>query len=297
MYRKRKYVKMQQDYLYRKSKESSQQEETDKRNKIVSALKEGKAIPTELRRDAYQLAKDAEFDDVISSEIVQNHLDDEYQEVGIREPRILITTSHNASGPLKTFVKELKLMIPNAEKVNRGKETMRDVIENARDNFTDVILVHEHGGKPDTMIISHLPYGPTAYFSLENVVLRSQVLAALERRNPGASKKPTSGAAPHLIFDGFSTLLGQRLRMILKHIFPVPKVASRRVVTFANENNHIVFRNHIYTRGKNDEVELEELGPRFDMRPFRIQAGTYNEKATDDEWALRGFMNKSRVDL
>lgn len=46
-----------------------------------------------------------------------------------------------------------------------------EIIETCRAHeFTDVILVHEHRGVPDGLIISHLPFGPTAYFGLLNVV-------------------------------------------------------------------------------------------------------------------------------
>ena len=39
---------------------------------------------------------------------------------------------------------------------------------------------------------------------------------------------------PHLVFDEFSTKLGERTKTILQHLFPVPKDDSKRVVTFAN---------------------------------------------------------------
>lgn len=46
-----------------------------------------------------------------------------------------------------------------------------EIIETCRaHDFTDVILVHEHRGVPDGLVISHLPFGPTAYFGLLNVV-------------------------------------------------------------------------------------------------------------------------------
>lgn len=46
-----------------------------------------------------------------------------------------------------------------------------EIIETCRaHDFTDVVLVHEHRGVPDGLIISHLPFGPTAYFGLLNVV-------------------------------------------------------------------------------------------------------------------------------
>lgn len=50
-------------------------------------------------------------------------------------------------------------------------QVISEIIETCRaHDFTDIILVHEHRGKPDGLIISHLPYGPTAYFGLSNVV-------------------------------------------------------------------------------------------------------------------------------
>lgn len=39
-------------------------------------------------------------------------------------------------------------------------------------NLSDLIILHEHRGVPDGMILCHFPVGPTIYFGLENVVLR-----------------------------------------------------------------------------------------------------------------------------
>jgi U3 small nucleolar ribonucleoprotein protein IMP4 len=59
---------------------------------------------------------------------------------------------------------------------------------------------------------------------------------------------PMSEAYPHLIFEGFTTPLGERVVHILKHLFPVPKIESRRVITFAHSNNIISFRHHTYEK-------------------------------------------------
>ncbi|PPD80841.1 hypothetical protein GOBAR_DD22226 [Gossypium barbadense] len=49
-------------------------------------------------------------------------------------------------------------------------QVVSEIIESCRAHgFTDVILVHEHRGIPDGFIISHLPFGPTAYFGFLNV--------------------------------------------------------------------------------------------------------------------------------
>lgn len=50
-------------------------------------------------------------------------------------------------------------------------QVISEIIETCRAHeFTDVLLVHEHRGVPDGLIICHLPFGPTAYFGLLNVV-------------------------------------------------------------------------------------------------------------------------------
>ena len=51
---------------------------------------------------------------------------------------------------------------------------------------------------------------------------------------------------------------------ILKYLFPVPKEDSRRVLTFANHDDFIVFRHHTYKKGPNaaKDIELDEVGPR-----------------------------------
>lgn len=35
-----------------------------------------------------------------------------------------------------------------------------------------MIIVHEHRGEPDGLIVSHMPLGPTIYFGISNAVLR-----------------------------------------------------------------------------------------------------------------------------
>ena len=48
---------------------------------------------------------------------------------------------------------------------------LSDIVESCwSHDVTDLILVHEHRGQPDGLVISHLPQGPTAYFGLLNVV-------------------------------------------------------------------------------------------------------------------------------
>lgn len=57
----------------------------------------------------------------------------------------------------------------------------------------------------DGMTICHLPYGPTAYFTLMNVVMRHDI------PNVGTM----SEAFPRLIFHNLSSKLGKRVRLAL----------------------------------------------------------------------------------
>lgn len=50
-------------------------------------------------------------------------------------------------------------------------QVLKEIVESCRaQEFSDLIMVHEHRGQPDGLIVCHLPYGPTAYFGLSNVV-------------------------------------------------------------------------------------------------------------------------------
>lgn len=105
------------------------------------------------------------------------------------------------------------------------------------------------------MVVSHLPYGPTAYFGVFNTVLRHDIG---QKKEVGT----ISEAYPHLIFDKLTSQLGGRLTNVLKHLFPVPKPDAKRVVTFANADDYISFRHHTYSAPRGAKsIELTEVRP------------------------------------
>lgn len=210
--------------------------------------------------------------------------DDEYRYAGSSDPKIIITTSHKPSARLKMFVKEMKLLLPNCQRVNRGKYELNLLMHACRsNNITDLIVVHEHRGNVDNIVISHLPYGPTAFFNVSGVVMRHDI--------PDIGTM--SEQKPHLIFHNFTTALGKRTMTILKHLFPVPKEDSQRVITFANHNDQIAFRHHTYEY-VNKELKVTEVGPRFQLKLYEIKLGTLDELvAVKTDWVYRPFMNKT----
>lgn len=180
----------------------------------------------------------------------------------------------------------MRLVFPNATRINRGSTVMREMSEACRTNdYTDLIVLHEHRGQPgkrkanleslsslfptktgylkslpstDAMVVSHFPHGPTTMFTLHNVVLRHDITSH--------TTSTVSEQYPHLIFEGFSSNLGTRIQNILKYLFPVPREESKRVMTFQNDNDFISFRHHVFVKNSHKEVELAEVGPRFQMR-------------------------------
>ena len=84
---------------------------------------EGKPIPTELRREEQALRHNIELEDD-NTAVPRSHIDDEYAHAGERDPKVLITTSRDPSSRLTQFAKELKLVVPNAQRINRGGQVM-----------------------------------------------------------------------------------------------------------------------------------------------------------------------------
>ncbi|XP_055323281.1 U3 small nucleolar ribonucleoprotein protein IMP4 isoform X2 [Sitodiplosis mosellana] len=244
----RRQARLRREYLYRKSVEDKHKQLQEKKDRLKRSLEEGIPIHGDLRREAIALQEKLKWTDqgpeaakaiagFSGGANTVNSQDDEYRYAGCEDPKIMITTARDPSARLKMFVKELRLVFPNAQRMNRGNYEMKQLVHAARANdVTDLIFVHEHRGVPDNLVICHLPYGPTAYFNLSGVVMRHDV--------PDIG--PMSEQKPHLVFHNFKTKLAERTTSILKYLFPVPKEDSKRVVTFANHDDYIAFRHHTF---------------------------------------------------
>lgn len=292
----RRQARLRREYLYRKSVQDKVKGIQDKKDKLKRNLEENVPIHPNLRKSALHVQRKIEWEDAgpemavamgteMGGGAVANPEDDEYRWAGVEDPKIVITTSRDPSSRLKMFVKELRLILPNSQRMNRGNYEMKQLIHACRANdVTDFIIVHEHRGTPDTLVVCHLPYGPTTYFTLSGVIMRHDV--------PDIGTM--SEQYPHLIFHNFKTKLGERVMNILKYLFPVPKEDSKRVITFANHDDYICFRHHTYKKIQGKDIEMTEVGPRFQMKLYEIKLGTLDtEAAADTEWVLRPYMNTS----
>ncbi|TRY54454.1 hypothetical protein DNTS_023719 [Danionella cerebrum] len=250
----RREVRLRKEYLYRKAQEDRLRTIEEKKQKLKSALDDNRLLPTEVRKDALDLQKLLEFDDE-GGDGVSSHMDDEYKWAGVEDPKIMVTTSRDPSSRLKMFAKEMKLMFPGSQRMNRGTHEIPTLVHACKaNNVTDLVIVHETRGQPDGLVVCHLPFGPTAYFTLYNVVSD-----------------------------------------ILKYLFPVPKEDSKRVITFANAEDFISFRHHTYKKKDHKNVELTEVGPRFEMKLYMIKLGTLeNENTAEVEWRHHAYTRTAK---
>lgn len=260
---------------------------------MKKSLSSGRPLDPSIASDV-ALQTDSNYDNSLDPEIkaARQSIDDEYSMLsGLTDPRPLVTTSRNPSTRLSTFSKEIRLLLPTSIRLNRGNLILPNLLSSAKAaGLSDILLLHEHRGTPTAMTISHLPHGPTASFSLHNVLLRADI--------PTSSRGTVSESYPHLIFEGFSTRLGHRVVKILKHVFPPrdgPHKVGNRVITFRNHEDSIEVRHHVFVQTSYKDIELAEVGPRMTMRCFEIRGGTLeNDSGGEIEWALTQFTRTSR---
>lgn len=77
------------------------------------------------------------------------------------------------------FCKQLAATIPNSEFFSRHDQDLKKIIDKAKGrDYTDVVVINEDRKKPNAMIISHLPDGPTLHFKLttSKIRVRSQMM-------------------------------------------------------------------------------------------------------------------------
>lgn len=197
------------------------------------------------------------------------------------EPKVLITFSDNPLSRTRVFGRELCRCIPNAITRYRNRSGVKKMVDSCkREGFSDLIVINEDQRQPNGLLVVHLPDGPTANFKLSNVKLTTD----LKR-----SHKEISQHKPEVILNNFTTRLGHTIANMLGVLFnPDPEFKGRRVVTFHNQRDYIFFRHHMYQYKSAQKVSLRELGPRFTLRLWWLQHGTFDTKTGEFEWDKTG---------
>ncbi|XP_067950909.1 ribosome production factor 1-like [Watersipora subatra] len=203
------------------------------------------------------------------------------------QPKILITTSDKPCVRTRVFCKQLAATIPNTEFFSRHDQDLKKIILRAKErSYTDCIVINEDRKKPNGMVISHLPDGPTLHFKLSTSKIRTEIRKAGD---------PTKHL-PEVILNNFNTRLGQTVGRVFASLFPHdPQFNGRRVVTFHNQRDFIFFRHHRYQFRNAKKCGLHELGPKFTLKLRSLQKGTFDSKYGEYEWIhKRHEMDTSR---
>ncbi len=129
---------------------------------------------------------------------------------------ILITTSRRPTKRVRSFCKDLALVIPNSTKVNRGKKSLHDVlIEAVQRRHPYFLIVETWKGNPGNMLFystSNLQLEePIAVFRVKGVKLQREIQRRTKWKNVGSIaviKNPTN---PELS-EFFVRVFGGKLR-------------------------------------------------------------------------------------
>eukprot|EP00477_Mikrocytos_mackini_P001330 GAHX01001427.1.p1 GENE.GAHX01001427.1~~GAHX01001427.1.p1 ORF type:complete len:226 (+),score=39.07 GAHX01001427.1:46-723(+) len=223
---------------------------------------------------------------------------------------ILLTTCLNPHNITKRFAKEMIKVFPNSCYYKRGNYSIEEIVNLCKtSNYKTLIIIHEIKGEPSQMIITDLPFGPSYFFNLSKVYIRQQLSNYLLSKGEAELAELKSEGKPYLILENFSKPVGMKVKKLLCGIFPVvtEEERSKSAVVFFADGYKIHFRNKklgfdLEPVLKNNKVvaykkktNLEEIGPRFTMKLYKITEGMPNEKYRRNDFQL--FLRKKEKDF
>ena len=259
-----------------------------------------KAAPYKIHTQETKKIADETVINGYEEEIEGDHKIDEFSKhfSGLREPKILITTS-NGDPYVKTkkLINELLDVFPDAKYFQRRCFTISNIIKQAnKKNYTSIIVIHQdknnfgHYGYcrgAHKLLHVALPNGPTAFFRLSSIKTRRQIYKG----------SLSTAHRPELILSNFTSRLGVRLGRMLGTLFDQrAEFRGRQVVTFRNQRDFIFFRRHRYVFCENGkDCELQELGPRFTLKLIYLHHGLFNPKYAKYEWKWHEDMGLQKL--
>jgi ribosome production factor 1 len=251
------------------------------------AVAQGVEPPAKQKPRTYESMREAD-DTMVApddAEVAQDEAEDEFAAyfASEKEPKVLITTRRHPSRNVYPILRELLVLFPTAQFYNRGRFELSQICKfAARADFTHVMVIGERLKQPRTLLLIHLPVGPTMLFRLSSVVLGYDI---------AGHGTPTRNN-PEIVLNNFATRLGHRVGRALGSLFPhAPDFRGRQVVTFHNQRDYVFIRHHRYIFRKDSagqlRARLQELGPRLTLKLKWIQHGPFDPKFGPYEWYPR----------
>eukprot|EP00922_Rhytidocystis_sp_ex-Travisia-forbesii_P014440 GHVS01021612.1.p1 GENE.GHVS01021612.1~~GHVS01021612.1.p1 ORF type:complete len:375 (-),score=55.66 GHVS01021612.1:269-1339(-) len=238
-----------------------------------------KGIPRTVER----LRKTDETKDCAKDEeVLEEDACDEFSDyfAGKTTPKLMVTTSMKPSTVMEAFLKELLIILPNCFYYKRMGFSIKAITKFATAHeFTDLIVFSEKNKIVTGMFVCHLPGGPTSFFRLTSLKLAQDMKGGAH----------TSDHMPEIMLKNFDTRLGHRLGRQFAALFPSnPQYRGRHVICLHNQRDFIFFRHHRYVFDNNGErCRLAEIGPRFTLKLYWMQEGTFNTKNGQFEFVWR----------
>lgn len=269
--------------LFKKFKVTKRRErKKEKHEKQMIIAKHGPdAVPTKPNKtiETEREPEETAVHDDAREDIIAEEATDEYSEHYNKEitPKVMITAADKPYSRLRHFLKEMERVIPNSELKFRKKTTVKQLAKFASKNgYTDLMIFNEDNRRPNSLLLVHLPEGPTAFFRLSGIKICKEIRRDINDIN---------AERPEVLLNHFTTQLGRVVGRMLGAVFHhSPEYEGRRVCTFHNQRDFIFFRNHIYQFKSEEKVGLRELGPRFTLQLQWLQRGIMDG---DYEWVLK----------
>jgi len=200
-------------------KEKKEQRKKDKEDPDKKDLPKNVPKTWDNMREYDETMLESEDDEVAKDESM-----DEFRKYFDGEqPKTIITTNNRPSKALIDFVRTLLMLLPGSYYYARRQFDIKDICEwSAEKGFTNLIIVGQglqlggHRKLPCSLILIHLPEGPTMHFRLSSIKLPDQI------RNHAR----TSKHKPELILNNFTTRLGMRVSRGMQALFPQVRLPS-----------------------------------------------------------------------
>jgi ribosome production factor 1 len=290
--------KMKRQQMYNKQKKEKKQLKVEnKKRKLKERAELGDRAPP--KQEPKSLDKMREVDITMlqpdDEEVFADMNEDEFAPYydNLKQAKIMVTTRPRPSKQLFAFVADLLQLFPNCYFYPRKTFSLKQIVGfSEKKNFTHIIVINEKKKEANAMVVTHLPYGPTAMFKVTNIVASSSI----------SGHGRVTDHRPEVVLNNFNTRLGLRVGRLFGSMFPhEPEFHGRQVATFHNQRDFIFVRYHRYLfeekkarpnktqivskDGKTAvQVTTQELGPRFTLKMKWLQAGTFDTKEGEFEW-------------
>ena len=203
-----------------KKKEKRERREENKR-KALEAGALGQEVPANKKTRTIESTRihDPTFVQADDLEVFGDEAGDEFASIFANEvtPKIMITTRPRPSKRLFRFIGDLMQCFPNAYYYPRKTFDVKQICAFAHaKKFTHLVVLGEKAKTCNSLIVSRLGTGPTAFFRVSNVQISVDL--------PGHGR--TTSHQPEVILNHFDTRLGRRVGRFLGSMFPVSFMGS-----------------------------------------------------------------------